>query len=115
MAITDEQKAALEGPLNRANVKQRTQAGRTLDYVEGWHAIAEANRIFGFDDWWRETVDMREVRQPELVDGKWRVGYLAKVRVQALGVIREGTGYGSGIAKDLGDAIESAIKEAETD
>ena len=29
--------------------------------------------------------------------------------------VREGTGYGSGIAKDLGDAIESALKEAETD
>lgn len=113
--ISDEQKAMLEAPLNRSHVKQRTQAGRKLDYVEGWHAIAEANRIFGFDDWWRETVDMREIRAPEQIDGKWRVGYIAKVRVQALGVIREGTGYGSGIDKDVGNAIESAVKEAETD
>ena len=29
----------------------RSQAGRSLAYLEGWQAIAEANRIFGFDGW----------------------------------------------------------------
>lgn len=112
---TEAQKDMLSAPLNRSHVKQRTQAGRQLDYIEGWHAIAEANRIFGFDGWTRETVEMREVRSPQEVNGNWRVGYMAKVRVTALGVVREGTGYGSGIAKDMGDAIESAVKESETD
>jgi hypothetical protein len=28
----------------------------TLSYIEGWHAIAEANRVFGFEGWDRETV-----------------------------------------------------------
>jgi DNA repair and recombination protein RAD52 len=40
---------------------------------------------------------------------------MARVRVTALGVVRDGTGYGSGAMPDLGDAIESAMKEAETD
>lgn len=108
-------KEELERPLSPAHVKQRTQAGTKLDYIEGWHAIAEANRIFGFDGWSRETVVLDCVRAPEIVDQKTRVGYIAKVRVIALGVVREGSGYGSGICKDAGDAHESAIKEAETD
>ena len=33
--------------------------GRELSYIEGWYAISEANRIFGFDGWSRETVDTR--------------------------------------------------------
>ncbi len=34
-------------------------------YIEGWHAIAEANRIFGFDAWNRETVESRCVLSRE--------------------------------------------------
>lgn len=111
---------ALEAPLDRKHVTTRSQSGRTLSYVEGWHVIAEANRIFGFDGWTRETVEMREVRSPELVkntNGKetWRVGFIAKVRVTVSDVVREGTGFGAGALPDLGEAYESAIKEAETD
>jgi DNA repair and recombination protein RAD52 len=117
-------RAELTKPLNSAVVATREQAGRKLSYVEGWHVIAEANRIFGYQNWTRETVEMRETHR-ELVHitssrgnyEQWRVSYLAKVRVTVDGVVREGTGYGSGMGKPeaLGDAIESAAKEAETD
>ena len=113
--FTDQMKDELNKPLDRKFVAQREQAGRSLSYIEGWHAIAEANRIFGFDGWHRETVGLTCVREPELVDGKYRTAYICKVRVQVGAVIREGTGYGSGIDKDKGNAIESAVKEAETD
>lgn len=112
--FSTEQIDEMKAPLDRSNVSSRKQAGRELSYIEGWHAIAEANRIFGFDAWNRETVSMEQVRRDE-VDGKWRVGFICKVRVTAGGTFRDGTGYGSGIAKDLGDAYESAVKEAETD
>lgn len=124
MTFTSEQTAALSAPLHLQHVKHRDQGGKQLSYVEAWHAIAEANRIFGFDAWTRETVLLQETNR-DLVElqGKngpykqWRVGYLAKVRVEAGGVVREGTGFGSGMAKPdaLGDAIESAAKEAESD
>ena len=52
---------------------------------------------------------------PRPKDGKWFVGYRAKVRVEAQGVVREGSAGGSGVSKSLSDAIESALKEAETD
>ena len=115
MALSDSQKEMLGASLDAARVSQRTQSGIQLDYIEAWWAIAEANRIFGFDGWTRETVEMREVRPPESVSNKWRVGFMAKVRVTVGAVIREGTGFGSGIARDLGDAYESAVKEAESD
>lgn len=120
MALSAKQVAELEKPLDMRHVAGRTQSGRKLDYIEGWHAIAEANRIFGFDGWQRETVEMREVRTPEQVKSQggkttWRVGFVAKVRVKVGDIIREGTGYGSGALPDLGEAYESAVKEAETD
>jgi DNA repair and recombination protein RAD52 len=110
----------LAKPLSAAAVKERAQAGRKLSYIEGWHAIAEANRIFGFDAWTRETVEIKCVAEREREIGQakkpgWSVSYIAKVRVTVAGVIREGVGAGHGIDADLGQAHESAIKEAETD
>lgn len=122
--FSSEQIKALEAKLDPKHVSQRQQSGRTLDYIEGWQAIAEANRIFGFAAWDRETILLQEIRGAEIVKDRygkdqWRVGYMAKVRVtvRAAGSIvsREGTGFGSGAMGDLGEAIESAIKEAETD
>lgn len=127
MSFTNDQIASLKAPLDRAKVKSRTQANRQLSYIEGWHAIAEANRIFGFDGWDRETMDLRECGEPRQVGDKWRVAFMCRVRVTVRppsdlekimrpdAIVRDGTGYGSGIDKDLGQAYESAIKEAETD
>lgn len=117
--------AELSKPLNRANVKQREQSGQKLSYIEGWVVIAEANRIFGFDGWQRETVALKCVSQMERTVGKaqklgWGVTYSARVRITVtagglLPIVREGSGAGHGIDVDLGQAHESALKEAETD
>lgn len=115
MTFTPQQVEALNAKLDAKHVKQRSQAGRSLSYVEGWHAIAEANRIFGHDGWCSYTDDLRQLGEPREVDGKWRVAWMAKVRIVVGTVVREGVGYGSGIDRDLGSAHESAIKEAETD
>lgn len=123
MSFDETQKAELAAPLNRAHVKPPAP-GKYGEYIEGWRVIDEANRIFGFDGWTRETVEMIELcRDLMELTGKngpykqWRVSYMAKVRVIAGGVVREGTGCGSGSGKPeaLGDTIESAVKEAETD
>lgn len=116
MSFTTEQIAALKAPLSKANVKKNP---RGFDYVEGWHAIAEANRVFGFDNWNRETLEMRQLGEPECVGNNWRVAYHCRCRVTVWDgekhIVRDGSGYGSGIVKDIRDAHESAIKEAETD
>lgn len=126
MTFNATQRAALEAPLDRSNVATREQSGQHLSYLEGWHVIAEANRIFGFDGWTRETVDVRCVSERERLVGRqqkpgWGVSYSARVRVTVhtetgvFPIIREGCGVGHGIDVDLGQAHESALKEAETD
>lgn len=124
VGFTAEQKAQLSAKLDRSNVTQRSHAGRSLSYIEAWHAIAEANRIFGFDSWNRETTDMKLVDQVEMKTragrDAWRVAYTAQVRVEVVAagnrsISRSGTGFGQGIDADLGLAHESAVKEAESD
>jgi len=114
----------LEKPLDRKYVKERKQGGTNVSYIEAWHAINEANRIFGFDGWVRETVYNKEICRDERKVGKaqndgYKVGYEACVQVRVFDgdkiIIREGTGHGSGISVDLFDCIEGAAKEAETD
>ena len=118
--FSPQQIAALSAPLDRAKVQTRSQAGRSLAYLEGWQAIAEANRIFGFDGWQRETISVQCVSERERTLGSssragWGVTYTARVRIRVGNVIREGSGAGHGIDADLGQAHESALKEAETD
>jgi DNA recombination protein Rad52 len=120
-----DQITALSAPLDRAKVRQRRQGRSQVSYLEGWQVIAEANRIFGFDGWQRETIALRCVHQSERLIGEeqrpgWGVTYTARVRigVSSAGqpaLIREGCGAGHGIDTDLGQAHESALKEAETD
>lgn len=123
MSFDPTQIAELKKPLDPKHVKPPAP-GKYGDYIEGWRVIDEANRIFGFDGWARETVEMeelcRELLELQGKDGpykQWRASYRAKVRITAGGIVREGTGCGSGSGKPeaLGDVIESAIKEAETD
>jgi DNA recombination protein Rad52 len=118
--FSDETKAALGAKLSPSHVKSREQGGNRVSYIEGWHVIAEANRIFGFDRWTRKTIDIKCVSEKEREIGKnktpgWGVTYICKARVIVDGVAREGCGAGHGIDRDLGQAHESAIKEAETD
>ncbi len=122
MSFTQDQIDALNAPLSRSAVKQREQGRSKLSYVEAWHVIAEANRIFGFDGWDRKTVETkcvveraRKIGQGQYERDGWGVTYTAKVLVIIDSVAREGTGAGHGIDADLGLAHESAIKEAESD
>jgi DNA repair and recombination protein RAD52 len=105
----------LNAKLDPAHVKGRKQGGGQVQYIEGWHAIAEMNRIFGFGAWSREMLELRQLGDAREVDGKMRVDYLARVRITVGGVIRDGSGFGQGIDRDVGQAHESALKEAETD
>jgi len=118
--FTDLQLAELQKPLSQEVVKTREQSGRQLSYVEGWWVIAEANRIFGFGSWNQDIVEIKGVSEYQRKIGQakrdgWGVSYIARVRVTVNGVSREGVGAGHGIDVDLGQAHESAIKEAATD
>lgn len=120
MPFSDQQITALTAKLDKAHVRPPQQYGPKGDYLEGWHVIAEANRIFGFDAWSYEVTEARCVSEAPRKIGRqqkdgWGVTYTAKVRVVVQGIVREDFGAGHGYDVDAGLAHESAVKEAVTD
>jgi hypothetical protein len=118
MGFSAKQVQALRRNLDSRQVRTREVNGRELSYIEGWYAISEANRIFGFDGWNRETVETRCVLAREN-RGTFTVVYVAKVRiaVEADGstIVREGHGSGEGRGTSPGEVHDIALKAAETD
>lgn len=111
--------AKLNKPLDRSKVKT-LEHGSKAEYIQGWQAIEDANKTFGYGTWSCETIYNREVCRIDVKVGQakadgYKVGYEAKVRITVNHIVREGTGLGSGVARDLFDCIELAAKEAETD
>ena len=112
MTFTKEQIEQLNQPIDPKVVSYREKGNIQLAYLESWYVINEANRIFGFDGWSSETIQLDCVQSDEFC-----VTYIAKVRVTVGDVIREGVGagHGKGERVNLGDKHESAVKEAESD
>ena len=94
MAFTDTQVRQLKAKLDAKHVKTRNANGADLHYVEGWHVIAEANRIFGYDAWDRRTLASHCVWSG--ANGAYHAAaYTAKVRVSVragdITIVREGS------------------------
>jgi DNA recombination protein Rad52 len=118
MGFSAKQVQALRRKLDCGHIRTREANGRELSYIEGWFSISEANRIFGFDGWSRETVETRCVLAREN-RGSFLAVYIAKVRitVHADGptIVREGHGSGEGRGASPGEVHDIALKAAETD
>ena len=118
MGFSAKQLKALRRNLDHRCVRTREANGRTLSYIEGWYAISEANRIFGFDGWNRETIDSRCVLAREN-RGSFLAVYTARVRISVRTngtiIIREGHGTGEGRSASPGEVHDTALKSAETD
>ena len=118
MAFTDQQREALKAKLRYRHVRTRASNGTPISYVEGWHVIAEANRIFGYDCWDRQTLSPRCLWR-ETQRGETTCFYTAKVRITVRAgdamIVREGIGTGTGRSSAAETAHEIALKAAETD
>jgi Rad52/22 family double-strand break repair protein len=118
MGFSAKQTQALRRHVERKHVRIRQAHGRVLSYIEGWYAIAQANRIFGFDGWNRETVDARCVLTREN-RGSFIAVYIARVRITVRAshttILREGHGSGEGRGTSPGEVHDIALKAAETD
>jgi DNA recombination protein Rad52 len=118
MAFTTEQREALQAKLRARHVRTRLSQGATIPYVEGWHVIAEANRIFGYDCWHRKTMTPRCVWR-ETQRGQTVCLYTARVRITVAAggttIVRDGIGTGTGRSAAPEVAHEIAMKSAETD
>jgi Rad52/22 family double-strand break repair protein len=118
MSFSAKQVKALRRNLDHRSVRTREVSGRELSYIEGWYAISEANRIFGFDAWNRETIKTRCVLTREN-RGSFLAVYTARVRISVHAdgttVVREGHGTGEGRGASPGEVHDTALKAAETD
>ena len=118
MAFSDMQLRQLRAKLDARHVKTRKANGTDLHYVEGWHVISEANRIFGYDAWDRRTVASKCVSNSGNGQRHF-AAYTAKVRITVrvgdITIVREGSGMGEGRGLTPGQAHEIALKSAETD
>ena len=115
--------ADLNKKLDPAAIKPPPK-GKFGEYVDGYHVISEANRIFGNGGWSYEITRMEQSHAATVTltgrDGpyeQFRCSYLCTVKVTVGGTFKEGSavGMGSGKPENMGDVIESAVKEAETD
>ncbi|MDB5576146.1 MAG: hypothetical protein JWR80_1322 [Bradyrhizobium sp.] len=118
MGFTPRQLQELRRNLDPQFVRTREVGGRELSFIGGWYAISEANRIFGFDRWCRETIESRCVLTRES-RGIFLAVYIARVRITVnVGnktVIREGHGTCEGRGSSPGEVHDMALKGAETD
>ena len=99
MTFSSEQRQSLNAKLRIRHVKTRVSQGMPISYVEGWHVICEANRIFGFDAWDRDTVSPLCIWS-DIQKGQTACLYTAKARITvragAATIVREGIGTGTG-------------------
>lgn len=124
--FSDQQLSQLRAALDQKRVKPPAK-GKYGEYIQAWDVIDHANKIFGFDGWDRETLEMEELSVDPITLSKggnnerpgFSASYRAKSRVTVRAgdttVIREGTGDGTGVGNTPGEAKISAIKEAESD
>ena len=99
----------LKQPLNPAYVS-RFQKG---DYISTSRVIKLANHIFGFGNWSAKTIECNQENITQ-VNGKHYATYSAivEVTIHETNTVYSDVGVKTGIAKNLGDAIELAIKSA---
>lgn len=121
--LTSDQQAKLNADLPREKIKTRKGGGdKPLSYVEGWEVIDTLNAILGAGAWGYEchaTCEHKERTEDDTRSGKvwrWHVTYTTRcvLTIPGCPVIAD-HGAGHGIEKDCGAAIESALKESNTD
>jgi len=109
----------LNEPLPKEAIKQREGGrGMMLDYLEGWWAIKNANKLFGIDNWSYEAVweRLEHITLPNTAKGKksglYTVPVILKVKIGDKEVVRSDIGmtqyYGE-------QGKEMAIKGCVTD
>lgn len=119
--FNDKQKALLVKELDVNRVKSRSKGNINLSYLEGFDVIDMANKIFGYGNWSYSISNLSHVSQEINQKENVVICYKALVSLCVYNIehtnhiSREDVGFGTGIAKTLADAHESAAKEAVTD
>lgn len=124
--ISKEQYEVLLRDLAASRVAQRSQAGRSLSYLEAWDVKAHLIRIFGFGGWSSEVLETHLAFEEKNEKGQWSVGYRVVLRLTihemrswqdwpTTDSVYTEAAVGSASLPQRGEAHDMAIKTAESD
>ena len=113
--LNDQQYAQLLKPLNPSRVAKRSQAGRSLSYLEAWDVKAHLNRIFGFCNWSAEVIGADLAFEDHNEKGQWNVGYKVVLRLTVSNAVYTEAAVGAATLPQRGEAHDMAVKTAESD
>ena len=104
----------LDTELDPSRVLTRPTSFGEVQYLAAWDIIDTANRIFGYDKWSFEVLDLAKV-----IEGNNLVGYRCTARVTILNnskpIVREDVGLGMAQGNNKAELFERAIKAAVSD
>lgn len=118
--FNEKQVQVLSYDLDPSRIKTRVKGSMEIAFVEGFDIIDTANKIFNYN-WSYAISELTQVSQETNSNNNVVICFKAIVKLtvydhqQTKQLIREDVGFGTGIAKSLGDAFEGALKEAVTD
>lgn len=125
MILDDNRRQLLDAALDPQRVKSLNRGGRAASYIEAHDVIDTANRIFGYEGWSFELIDVQEVRAVDRDGAVTGSLFMAKGRLQVGDVVRVDIGTndvtyaGEKSSRPTGyagpDDYETAIKGAVSD
>lgn len=113
--LNDAQYEQLLKPLNPSRVAKRSQAGRSLSYLEAWDVKAHLNRIFGFLNWSADVLSAELAFEEQNDKAQWQVGYKVILCLKVNGASYTEAAVGSASLPQRGEAHDMAVKTAESD
>lgn len=117
--FNEDQLKELSKNLEKSRIKIREKSGISLQYLETYDVINEANRIF--NHMWSYTITrLEEVAREMNQNSNHVITFSAIVKIKIYDstgnlIEREDTGVGIGTARTIGDAIDNASKSAVSD
>ena len=117
--FNENQLKELSKNLEKSRIKIREKSGISLQYLETFDVINEANRIF--NHMWSYTITrLEEVAREMNQNSNHVITFSAIVKIKIYDstgnlIEREDTGVGIGTARTIGDAIDNASKSAVSD
>jgi DNA repair and recombination protein RAD52 len=117
--FNENQLKELSKNLEKSRIKIREKSGISLQYLETYDVINEANRIF--NHMWSYTITrLEEVARETNQNSNHVITFSAIVKIKIYDstgnlIEREDTGVGIGTARTIGDAIDNSSKSAVSD
>lgn len=120
--LTEYQQRQLMAPLSAANVKNRSQGGAKVSYLEAWYIRARLTQIFGFGGFSEETLTSELIHQARVPkrnsnDEQWEIVYHCTVRltIPQLGCVFTESAVAGQKGPEFGEVADFAAKTAASD